>query len=66
MSEAAHALSIIHIMKHSMNAFHNCHRNFAALAMESSNHLSRDEGKKTLLQSKGTVSERLLASQAER
>lgn len=46
MSEAPHTLSIIHIMKHSMNAFHNCHRNFAALAMESSNHFSRDEGKK--------------------
>lgn len=31
-------------MKHSMNAFHNCHRNFAALAMKSSNHFSRDGG----------------------
>lgn len=42
-SDYLHALSIIHIMKHSMNAFHNCHSDFAALGKKSSNHISRDE-----------------------
>lgn len=53
-----HTLSIIYVMK-------NCHRNLAALAMESSNHLGSNE-KKTLVQSKGAVSERLLTFRAER